>query len=163
MDELEVDFIIEDLLSSPAQVDGAIDFDLVDLFDLPSSAALTIFSPTADRLDFDLVELFDLPSAAPVVTPTLDLDRIGTTISELRQNFESLLERADSGQKISSKKPAAASNPATVSKSGSRSTRADEQSHGRNRHRATWIGSVHRTIYRYFGSTSLEMYQFSGH
>jgi two-component system, chemotaxis family, sensor histidine kinase and response regulator PixL len=91
MDELEVDFIIEDLLSSPAQVDGAIDFDLVDLFDLPSSAALTIFSPTADRLDFDLVELFDLPSAAPVVTPTLDLDRIGTTISELRQNFESLL------------------------------------------------------------------------
>jgi two-component system, chemotaxis family, sensor histidine kinase and response regulator PixL len=93
----EFDFIIEDILSVATIVPATIDFDLEDIFDLPSDRELlpklaVCSSSTATSLDFDLVDLFDLPTSNLVSTTTIDpdRDRIGTTIAELRRNFDSL-------------------------------------------------------------------------
>jgi two-component system, chemotaxis family, sensor histidine kinase and response regulator PixL len=97
----EFDFIIEDILWAPAIVPATIDFDLADIFDLPSNEGILLpklavcSSSTATSLDFDLVDLFDLPTAKPVSTtidlrPDPDLDRMERTIADLRRNFDSL-------------------------------------------------------------------------
>jgi two-component system, chemotaxis family, sensor histidine kinase and response regulator PixL len=90
----EFDFIIEEILSEPAIVTGTIDFDLEDIFDLPSHhrrSPIAVLLPTAaTSLDFDLVDIFDRSIAPAVTTTTIDRDRIGTTIADLQRNFDSL-------------------------------------------------------------------------
>jgi two-component system, chemotaxis family, sensor histidine kinase and response regulator PixL len=113
--ETEFDFAIEDLLLAPALVDSSsLDFDLVDIFDLPSYAltpAIDVFLPELDSgvpaqihqpasLDFDLVDIFDLPSvtATTLAAPIGNFDRlapmapspIGETIADLIANFDRL-------------------------------------------------------------------------
>jgi two-component system, chemotaxis family, sensor histidine kinase and response regulator PixL len=86
----EFDFTIEEILWAPPSIERTLDFDLVDLFDLPSPEPLAVFLPAAANLDFDLVDIFDLPIAATVTTKQIERDRIGTTLADLRRNFDSL-------------------------------------------------------------------------
>jgi two-component system, chemotaxis family, sensor histidine kinase and response regulator PixL len=86
----EFDFMIEEILWAPHPIERPLDFDLVDLFDLPSPDPLAVFLPAAASLDFDLVDIFDRQIAATVTTTQIERDRIGTTLADLRRNFDSL-------------------------------------------------------------------------
>jgi two-component system, chemotaxis family, sensor histidine kinase and response regulator PixL len=85
----EFDFLIEEILWVPSIVAETIDFDLEDIFDLPSPDRLSpmaVLSPTAaTSLDFDLVDIFDLPSPdrlspiavlLPTTATSLDFDLV---------------------------------------------------------------------------------------
>ncbi len=115
----EFDFIIEEILWAPPPIERAIDFDLVDLFDLPSLDPIAVCLPAAASLDFDLVDIFDLPIATIVTTTTIERDRIGTTLADLRRNFDSLAPIAPT----TFAPPAKPSKPIRVKKSRKKASR----------------------------------------
>ncbi|WP_310486545.1 hybrid sensor histidine kinase/response regulator [Chamaesiphon sp. VAR_69_metabat_338] len=85
----ELDFIIEEILWAPAAIECPLDFDLVDMFDLPTPHS-SVLLPAAASLDFDLVDMFDLPVVAPAPAHRIERDRLDRTIADLQRNFDSL-------------------------------------------------------------------------
>jgi two-component system, chemotaxis family, sensor histidine kinase and response regulator PixL len=85
----EFDFIIEEILWAPTPIECPLDFDLVDIFELPTTH-LPVFLPATASLDFDLVDIFELPIAIPTPPTQIERARLDRTIADLQQSFDSL-------------------------------------------------------------------------
>ncbi|MCY7336818.1 MAG: hybrid sensor histidine kinase/response regulator [Chamaesiphon sp.] len=91
--EVEFDFLIEDLLCDPEQV-TSLSFDLVDIFDVSSHQSFDLAEPVS--LNFDLVDIFDLATAAiefPTLLPAIAVHRYGGQPASLSFDLADIFDR----------------------------------------------------------------------
>jgi two-component system, chemotaxis family, sensor histidine kinase and response regulator PixL len=76
--EVEYDFLIEDLLPTPAlAAESSLKYDLVDIFDVAIAAPMALAIDDLASLNYDLVEIFDMPGqsyAEPQIAVVLPAD-----------------------------------------------------------------------------------------